>query len=180
MKKILRCIFLMVCLSALCLTLSGCENEDERVRRALIDMGYMEQTIIPEVSPSVNEGDDVDGAMSVEAPTAPENLLLSADNAEKEEMSAQNSQDGPDTENSSTENDEDPDTEKTAGEGILSGISGFFSNISTSVFPDLPDSDQLDIWKNDSAEENTEQGLSDEISEDKQSEQNALNAEDGE
>ena len=39
---------LFVLLAALCLCLSGCEDEDERVRQALIDMGYMAPTATPE------------------------------------------------------------------------------------------------------------------------------------
>lgn len=52
MKKMMRYARLSVLLAMLCLCLSGCENEEESVRQALIDMGYMdpvaEASAVPE------------------------------------------------------------------------------------------------------------------------------------
>ena len=50
-QKTSQCLLLAL-LASLCLCLSGCEDEDERVRQALIDMGYMVPTATPEPTAS--------------------------------------------------------------------------------------------------------------------------------
>lgn len=64
MKKAMRTALLAL-LAALCLGLSGCENEDECIRQALIDMGYMSptpepnETREPSETPEASETPDV-------------------------------------------------------------------------------------------------------------------------
>lgn len=52
MRQKTRQCLLLALLASLCLCLSGCEDEDERVRQALIDMGYMVPTATPEPTAS--------------------------------------------------------------------------------------------------------------------------------
>ncbi len=52
MRQKTRQCLLLALLASLCLCLSGCEDEDERVRQALIDMGYMAPTATPEPTAS--------------------------------------------------------------------------------------------------------------------------------
>ena len=52
MKKMMRYARLSVLLAMLCLCLSGCENEEESVRQALIDMGYMDPVAESSAAPN--------------------------------------------------------------------------------------------------------------------------------
>ena len=52
MRQKTRQCLLLALLASLGLCLSGCEDEDERVRQALIDMGYMVPTATPEPTAS--------------------------------------------------------------------------------------------------------------------------------
>ena len=54
MKKVLRCALTALLLAALCLGLSGCENEEDSIRQALIDMGYMNPTPKPSETPAAS------------------------------------------------------------------------------------------------------------------------------
>lgn len=55
MKKTMRTALLLALLVTLCLGLSGCENEEDSIRQALIDMGYMLPTIAPSTNPEPGE-----------------------------------------------------------------------------------------------------------------------------
>ena len=63
-RIMLAMALLLAMLAALCLGLSGCENEDACIRQALIDMGYM--------SPTPETGDSPEASVTPEASETPE------------------------------------------------------------------------------------------------------------
>lgn len=72
MKKMMRYARLSVLLAMLCLCLSGCENEEESVRQALIDMGYMDPVAEASAAPEPAEASEPDAAPAPEEANDPD------------------------------------------------------------------------------------------------------------
>ncbi|MGN0803675.1 MAG: hypothetical protein ACI4MF_13870, partial [Candidatus Faecivicinus sp.] len=144
MKKTMRCALLLALLAALCLSLSGCEDEDARVRQALIDMGYMNPTPEPDATPEPSETPEADVPSESQQtpepdnPSAPNGLPLPGEWPESVEIPGPGGQSDSEQTADSTAAP-DPTTEA----GNFPDLGRIFENIATPAPINPPDLGKL-------------------------------------